>query len=135
MLHLHDDRSSACDQRAAGFGPQPGIRQAEPIDAGFNLGEIRTKRWRRDVRISDREPAAHVNDVDANAGLANDIANQGQRTAPSERIEALRSDMKAQPKTRRVPRTEMCRPSTLMCTSSRRTPARSNLTSQPYFVR
>ena len=100
MLHLHDHRRAAGDKRAARLGPQPRVRQAETLEACLDLREVCTERRRLHVRIAHRETAADIDHLDCHAGIADHLADQGQRISPGKRLEALRTDMEAEPEAR-----------------------------------
>ena len=102
MLHLHDHRRATGDKSAAGLGPQPRVRQAEALEACLDFREVCAERRHLDVRITHRKTTADIDHLDRHAGIADHLADQSQRSAPGERLEALRTDMEAQPETRRM---------------------------------
>ena len=108
MLHLHDHRRATGDKRAARLGPQPRVRQAETLEACLDFREVCTERRRLHIRITHRETTADIDHLDCHAGIADHLADQGQRISPGKWLEALRTDMEAQPEARShegVPRT------------------------------
>ena len=106
MLHLHDHRRATGDKRAARLGPQPRVLQAETLEACLDFREVCTERRRLHIRITHRETAADIDHLDCHAGIADHLPDQGQRISPGKWLEALRTDMEAEPE---APRMRACR--------------------------